>query len=62
MSTWLTADHNKGETTQLNHFNIFIKSRALSYKETKDQCKWWLSMCSVIWTVALRMYKLTRNN
>lgn len=27
------ADHNKGETTQLNHSNMFIKNKTLRYKE-----------------------------
>lgn len=33
MTTWLTADHNKSETTQFNQFNTFIKNKSLKYKE-----------------------------
>lgn len=55
------ADHKKGETTQLNHSNMFIKNNKIQRKR-RIGVKRQLTSCSAIWTVALRMCKLTINN
>lgn len=47
------ADHKKGETTQLNHSNMFIKNNKIQRKRRIGVTRQ-LTSCSAIWTVALR--------